>query len=283
MARINIEEQAWKRAYRLAELMECTVREAIGTVACLWGNSQEIVKTHGTKSDILEWASLFKICDEDGDKWISALKNSRFISEEKNDLFKIHGNDIQLESRISKTNRASKGGKALKKKLAELKRLQADSKHSSSKPQAGSKGLNALQCNSIQGSSIQSIAIQGNLITENSTKSQKANAFVGAYCSRFKERWGHNPEILGKDAGIAKRLSKTLTLVKFELYLDSFFQMPDAWLAKQKHPLAAFESKLNEIVAFSNTGNFTTTKQVQQADDMASNMILLQKVREGKA
>lgn len=111
----------------------------------------------------------------------------------------------------------------------------------------------------------------------------KADAFVANYCSLFKARWGENPVITKKDAGIAKRLSMTLSPEKHALYLDAYFSMPDAWLAKIKHPLTAFESKLNEIVVFASSGTFTTNRQANQADDFASNMILLQKVREGKA
>lgn len=111
----------------------------------------------------------------------------------------------------------------------------------------------------------------------------KANAFVRMYCDAFKTRWGDNPQILGKDAGIAKRLAKDLSEDRFAYLLDAYFQMPDAWLVKTKHPLGAFETKLNEIVIFAEQGNFTTTQQARQADNMASNHLLMEKLkREGK-
>lgn len=115
------------------------------------------------------------------------------------------------------------------------------------------------------------------------TESPKANAFVAKYCSLFKARWGENPVITKKDAGIASRLSMTLSPEKHDLYLEAYFSMPDAWLAKIKHPLAAFESKLNEVVVYAGSGTFTTNRQANQADDFASNMILLEKVRAGLA
>lgn len=118
-------------------------------------------------------------------------------------------------------------------------------------------------------------------ITQISPKAN-ANDFIVAYCDRFKGRWGENPHITGKDAGIAKRLGKTLSLAKFSHYLDAFFEMPDAWLVKIKHPLSAFETKLNEIVVFANTGQFTTNKQSQQADESVSNALLMRKIDEGK-
>lgn len=114
---------------------------------------------------------------------------------------------------------------------------------------------------------------------KNPAEPSKANAFVAAYCAKFKSRWLENPVITPKDAGIAKRISKTLSLEKFEIYLDAFFTMPDAWLIKIKHPLSAFETKLNEITVFATSGNFTTARQAHQADDMAANLLLLEKVR----
>jgi hypothetical protein len=105
---------------------------------------------------------------------------------------------------------------------------------------------------------------------------------VRAYCDRFKLRWGENPQILGKDAGIAKRLAKDLGQDRFEFLLDAFFQMPDAWLVKVKHPLAAFETKLNEVVVFAESGQFHTQRQAREADSSATNAMLLAKIDRGE-
>lgn len=119
------------------------------------------------------------------------------------------------------------------------------------------------------------------LANENPSDS-KPQAFIAAYCQRFKQRWGTSPVIMGVEAGAAKRIAKTMSLEKFEKYLEAFFTMPDAWLVKNKHRLATFESKLNEIVVFEQSGSFITNKQAHQADEMASNALLLKQVREGK-
>lgn len=111
---------------------------------------------------------------------------------------------------------------------------------------------------------------------------QKVKNFLAVYCEKFSNRYGSNPEITGKDAGIAKRLCKNLGEDKLNFYLEAYFSMPDSGVIKAKHPLTFFEMKLNEIVVFANTGNFTTQKQAQQADESASNMILLQKIRAGQ-
>ena len=120
-----------------------------------------------------------------------------------------------------------------------------------------------------------------NKITKIPAEPTKGKAFVALYCDHFKKRWGEYPHILKKDAGIIKRLSETLTLDDYKTYLDAYFSMPDAWIVKAKHPVGIFELKLNEIVIYSKTGSFTTNRQVQQADDYASNMVLLNKIRNG--
>jgi hypothetical protein len=110
----------------------------------------------------------------------------------------------------------------------------------------------------------------------------RSNFFIAAYCERFKNRWGNNPPITGKDAGIAKRLAKQFTEEKLSLYLDAFFSMPDAWVLKAKHPLNLFETKLNEIVVFANSGQFTTARDVRDADETNAVAAQLKRIREGK-
>jgi len=112
--------------------------------------------------------------------------------------------------------------------------------------------------------------------------SKASQEFIVAYCRGFKERWGINPPIQGKDAGIAKRLVKSFSLRRLEQLLDAYFEMPDAWLVKQKHPLNLFESKITEVAVFADSGKFTTTKQVREADNMATTMQMLNDVKEGK-
>lgn len=115
-----------------------------------------------------------------------------------------------------------------------------------------------------------------------SSKSTNARDFIAAYCDRFKVRWGSNPEIQGKDAGIVGRLMKTQTLSKFETYLDAYFRMPDSMIIKAKHPLNLFEMKLNEIVVFASSGEFTTQRQAIQIDDGMAVASQLNRIKEGK-
>lgn len=109
------------------------------------------------------------------------------------------------------------------------------------------------------------------------------NGFIAAYCERFKARWGVNPPIHGKEQGIAKRLAKGKSLERQIEILDAYFSMPDAWVVKCKHTLTMLEMKINEVVVFAESGRFTTSREVRQADDMAANHMLMEKLkREGK-
>jgi hypothetical protein len=105
--------------------------------------------------------------------------------------------------------------------------------------------------------------------------------FVKGYCDRFMVKYGTYPEITGKESGVAKRVAKDWSYEKIDLHLDAFFALPDAWLNKIKHPIVSFETKLTEITVFAKTGNFTTQKQSQQGDAMATNLALLKKVQGG--
>lgn len=112
---------------------------------------------------------------------------------------------------------------------------------------------------------------------------QKTNEFIARYCELWKGRHKSAAPIVGKDAGIAKRLSKSLSREKSDLYLTAYFEMPDAYLVKARHPLELFETRLKEIAAFAESGEFLTRRQASQFDDLAGNMMLLEKVRRGEA
>lgn len=110
--------------------------------------------------------------------------------------------------------------------------------------------------------------------------SKAAHLIVG-YKARFKSRYGVYPDIDGKESGQAVTAVQNLTLTEIDRRLDAFFAMPDAILERQKHPLGQFLLKKNEIKVFAETGNFTTQRQAQASDAVASNLALLKKYQGG--
>lgn len=102
--------------------------------------------------------------------------------------------------------------------------------------------------------------------TDITHNTQKTSGFIAAYCDRFFDRYGTNPHIDGKTAGIAKRLAKNMGEERAIQLLDAFFQMPDAELVKSKHPLVKLELKLQEVVVFADSGAFTPRAQASDVD-----------------
>lgn len=277
MARINIEEEAWKRIYKLRDYAECSVQEAVGTVACLWSESQDLIKTHGTKSEILVWANLHKISDQESEKWISSLENARFISLDKNGLYKIHGNEIQIESRVKHLAKSSKGGKALKKKLQELKKLKAGQGTATGTPQLSHRGLNTIQDNAIQFNATQDNSKQGNAIqnlgeNENLRKPKRASApegtqaVIARYCELWKQRYNSSPPVGGKVAGQIKTLVKDFGVYKATQFIEAYLDMPDSWFVTKRHDIATLMQNLNAVAQFIETGRLFTKKEIQNLD-----------------
>jgi hypothetical protein len=109
----------------------------------------------------------------------------------------------------------------------------------------------------------------------------KAQMLIGKYIDAWKAKHGSKPDIMQKDAGIAKRLASALTAERAALLIDAYFEMPESYFIKAKHPLELFESRLKEIAVFADSGSFVTRRQASMFDDAASNMLLLEKVKRG--
>lgn len=190
---------------------------------------------------------------------------------------KEHCGFLESKSENGKKGGAIGGRSKSPKKLQNLKqnrkRTEGEPKAPESEPKSSYSYSYSIS------NSFSSTDSDSNSDSVNASHEQKTKSFIAGYCERFKFKYRTNPEIQGKTAGLAKTIAKDLSAEKMDLYLDAFFAMPDAMLVKAKHPLSLFQLKLNEIVVFANTGNFTTQRQAHQADDMASNQLLLEKIR----
>lgn len=193
------------------------------------------------------------------------------LAEVDGEFVRIAGADAYAEFFAKQKENGQRGGRPRNPKKPNVTQINPNKpKLTQKKPENPSSSI----------SSSVSISISSSSSNEFPSETPKSSAFVAAYCSRFKARWGINPLIQGKDAGIAKRLAKTISLERFEFLLDAFFEMPDSWLVKNKHPLGFFETKLNEVTVFADSGKFTTQTQARQADNMATNELLLRKLQE---
>lgn len=201
------------------------------------------------------------------------------LAEMREGVVYVRGSSQYLDWHAEKREAAKKGGKksALRPRNAKGQ-LVKSSKQKPSEVQAKTKQSQPSGSDSGSGS----LSVSGTDFGNENPTDSKPQAFIARYCELFKLRWGVNPMIQKKDAGIVGRLSRVMGQERFETLLEAYFSMPDAWIVKAKHPLGVFETKLNEISVFAETGNFTTSREVRNADDMAANMQLLKKIEEGK-
>ena len=114
------------------------------------------------------------------------------------------------------------------------------------------------------------------------TSAPVVKQFISRYCELWKSRHGSNPDITGKDSGIAKRLVASLSAARSEELLQAFFKIPDAFIIKAKHPLTLFELKLKEIGAFADSGNFVSQNQAVKADAYVETRSQLERIRSGE-
>lgn len=100
--------------------MGCSRREAMGTVASLWGESQEQLRTSGSMEEIVDWADIFMLKPAEIDRWIQALVRAGFLIRHDDGSFDIRGNKTQIETRVSNMARAAKGAEATRKKWEKI-------------------------------------------------------------------------------------------------------------------------------------------------------------------
>lgn len=148
--RLNIEEECFSRLSRFVDLMGIDAREALGTLAFLWHDSQDELKTEGSFEEIVDWCRITKLTREEQTRWIKTLCRAKFLTETKEGLFSIHGNHNQIDNKLKHLNKSRKGG--------ESTRLKWEQKREGHRPTPGiataiGKGgpqVGSMQCNAMQ-------------------------------------------------------------------------------------------------------------------------------------
>lgn len=84
----------------------------------------------------------------------------------------------------------------------------------------------------------------------------RAAVLIAAYCSAFKSRWGVNPVIAPKDAGIAKRAAEVVAASGEDpgALLQTYLSMTTPMLLRARHPLALFERDFNAVLVVHKAG-----------------------------
>lgn len=81
-----------------------------------------------------------------------------------------------------------------------------------------------------------------------------AKEIIAAYCDAYMERYKCRPAISGKEAGIAKRLVKTLGRPACLALIGGYLRMDDGWFVTKHHDLATLEGNLNKVAVYLQTG-----------------------------
>ncbi len=97
-----------------------------------------------------------------------------------------------------------------------------------------------------------------------------SNLVIAAYCEAFKEKYGFNPPITGKNGGQAKALLKNMSVERAESLARAYLQVNDQFFIRRRHPFDLLVTNLNIVAAALDTGKVITAKQAQSVESMDS-------------
>jgi hypothetical protein len=241
VARINIEDCWWTdpRRERLGTLVgsmltaDAVIIRAWRVAQEFWGNERGLVPTH-----------VFQTL-EANDKLIQAN-----LAEVREGGVYVRGSSQYLEWVNERRAAARAGGrKSAEKRNKKVKQAPTKRKQTQASDSGSLSG-------SISNSDSRNIAIL-----------EKSPNPIQIYCEMYKEKYGHNPVIGGKQSGILNNFAKNHPR-KYPNLIRGYLQMPDSWAVARSHPVELLETKLNEIQRFLETGKVVTKKVVQHAEEL---------------
>lgn len=150
MSRVTLDERVFgeRRLHQLADLMNWSIREAIGSLVLLWHESQAAKRISASADEIANWAWI-----SDGDlkhDFVKALLGVGYVHNCSNsEQLIIHGNERHLANLAAYEAKSSKGGLAKASKHKQLL-LEAEK----ILPVAEKLLPNSIQFNSIQDNTI---------------------------------------------------------------------------------------------------------------------------------
>lgn len=90
--------------------------------------------------------------------------------------------------------------------------------------------------------------------------------FIAAYCEAFRARYGTNPPVTGKDAGIAKNIVKGVGLIRAKGLVETYLGMNDGFYLLKRHDLATLVTNLNAVTVKHDTGAGMTRTEAKNAE-----------------
>lgn len=71
---------------------------------------------------------------------------------------------------------------------------------------------------------------------------------IACYCEAFKTRYGTNPHVDGKTAGLVRRLLGDVSVDRAKMLIQAYLQMEDPWFLKKCHDFGTFMMNLSPVV-----------------------------------
>lgn len=271
MARINVEDSLY-RDIRFHDLVQKMggVDAALGSVVRAWSVAQDYWLANGVGIPLPVWKSqrLRPEVVEVG------------LAEHRGEFVYVRGSEEQFAWLKQRSDAGKNGGKA--SGTARREKIEKKPKRN----EAGRSGARRNEASYSSSFSLSSSFSDSSSISkekEGTPAAQNAGAFFATYCEAWKTRYGTNPIIRGKEAGIAKRLAGDLGTEKASELALTFLRMNDAWFIQRRHDLTTFEQSINAVKQFHDTGATVTRSQARNQEMNDSNTQAVKDYLAGKA
>lgn len=107
---------------------------------------------------------------------------------------------------------------------------------------------------------------------------------VGLYCDLWRARYQAkaSPPVTGQAARQLASLVKDFGEKRVEYLLEAYFQMPDGFLIKNRHPVNFLVSKLTEVASFADSGRFVSVSESRNIEKGASIGSVMERIDRGE-
>ncbi len=286
--RLNVEERAFgdSRIKKLAYLSGIDEAHLIGPLPRLWHGSQSEGKVEATREEILDWCLVFE--EEAGDRLFKALLKSKYVSQVGDDLYRIKGNEVQIESARKHLEKSKRGGTSSSRKIKLLEE-KANNRSSSARAQVEHCSTNTMQ---EQGNADQGIKEKIEKKKESSESEVDSFSLSDANASAVSLEKGKIPKKWeGKISDFDCSTAKTWLTYAREKMPNAKFKESDFQVAitRMRHEYRLSESDITSLFSWCQNSDFWQDKSVSPArllrrkgEKTNLDLILLQKAQQNR-
>lgn len=193
------------------------------------------------------------------------------LAERRGDHVYIRGQGERFAWLLQKSEAGARGGRASAKSRSENTEENSKQKQANASKSKQTQASSSSSSSSSASSSTSGSASKEEAAHADASAPSPAKAFIEAYCDAFRGRYGTNPQIIGKDAGIAKRLAKDLGVGRARDLVGTYLSMNDPFFLTKRHDLGTFATNLNAVTVKHETGAAPTRAQINEVDRRQTN------------